>query len=63
MEHPIATAASLAKQTGLTQTTINKSLKHLQKLAIVAELTNQNWNRIFSYAGYVAIMNQGTELP
>jgi len=63
LEHPIATAASLAKQTGLTQATINKSLTHLQKLAIVAELTDQKRNRIFSYAGYIAIMNQGTELP
>ena len=63
MEHPIATAASLSKQTGLTQATVNKSLVHLQKLGIVTEMTEQKRNRIFSYAGYIEIMNQGTELP
>jgi Fic family protein len=63
MEHPIATAASLAKQASLTQATVNKSLVHLQKLGIVTELTGQKRNRIFSYAGYIKIMNQGTELP
>ena len=63
MAHPIATAASLAKQAGLTQATVNKSLVHLQKLGIVTELTEQKRNRIFSYAGYIEIMNQGTELP
>jgi len=63
MEHPIATAASLAKTASLTQATVNKSLVHLQKLGIVTELTEQRRNRVFSYAGYIEIMNRGTELP
>ena len=63
MAHPIATAATLATQTGLTQATVNKSLVHLQRLGVVTELTAQKRNRIFSYAAFIDIMNQGSELP
>lgn len=47
----------------ITPATINKSLEHLQRLGIVRELTSRKRNRVFSYAGYLEIMNQGTELP
>lgn len=63
MEHPIATAGSLVKETGLTAATINKALGHLEHLGIVNELTAQKRNRLFSYAGYIEIMSRGTELP
>jgi Fic family protein len=63
MEHPIATSGSLVKKTGITPSTVNKSLGHLEQLGIVRELTAQKRNRIFSYAGYVEIMSRGTELP
>jgi hypothetical protein len=29
----------------------------------VKELTGKKRNRLFSYAGYIEIMNRGTELP
>jgi Fic family protein len=63
MEHPIATSASLAEKTGLTPATVNKALGHLGQLGIVKELTAQKRNRLFSCAGYIEIMNRGTELP
>jgi Fic family protein len=63
LEHPIATATLLSKKTGLSPATINKCLVHLEHLDIVKELTLKKRNRIFSYAKYVKIMNQGTELP
>jgi len=63
LEHPIATVGWLAAKTRLTQATVNKSLAHLEGLGIVRELTKQKRNRLFSYARYVEIMNQGTELP
>ncbi len=63
MEHPIATSGWLAKKTGITPATINKALGHLEKLGIVRKLTARKRNRLFSYAGYVDIMNWGTELP
>ncbi|MBW2168402.1 MAG: Fic family protein, partial [Deltaproteobacteria bacterium] len=43
--------------------TVNNCLDHLEHLGIVRELTGAKRNRIFSYTGYVEIMNQGTDLP
>jgi Fic family protein len=63
MEHPIATAGSLVEKTGITPATVNKALGHLERLAIVRELTAQKRNRLFSYSGYVDIMSRGTEPP
>ncbi len=63
MEHPIATSSWLAKKTDITATTVNNALEHLTQLGIVRELTAQKRNRLFSYAKYIEIMNQGTELP
>lgn len=50
---PIATSAALVKITGLTAATVNKSLAHLETLGIVAELTNRQRGRVFSYRRYV----------
>ncbi len=63
MERPIITAGWLVKKTGITPATVNKCLAHLERLGIVRELTSRKRNRLFSYTGYVDIMNQGTELP
>jgi len=63
MEHPLATSGSLVEKTGITPTTVNKALGHLEQLDIVKELTAQKRNRLFSYAGYIEIMSRGTELP
>lgn len=63
MERPIATAGWLVEKIGISPATINKCLDHLEHLGIVRELTGKKRNRIFSYAGYVEIMNRGTELP
>ncbi|MFH0729052.1 MAG: Fic family protein [Pseudomonadota bacterium] len=61
MEHPIATSGWLVKKTGITPATVNKSLGHLEQLGIVRELTARKRNRLFSYTGYVNILNRGTE--
>lgn len=63
MEHPIATSNWLVKKTGITPATVNKALGHLEQLGVVRELTAQKRNRLFSYSGYVEIMNRGTEPP
>ncbi len=56
---PIATAASLVAATGLTPATVNKSLAHLERIGVVAELTRKLRGRVFSYARYVEILNEG----
>ena len=63
MEHPIATSNYLVKKTRLTPATVNKALSNLGRLGVVEELTARKRGRIFSYAAYLEIMNQGTELP
>jgi Fic family protein len=63
IEHPIATSGLLVTKTGISHATVNKGLTHLRDLGIVKELTSKKRNRLFSYAGYIQIMNMGTELP
>lgn len=63
MEHPIATSGWLVNKTGITAATVNKALAHLEQLEIVHELTAQRRNRLFSYSGYIEILNRGTEIP
>jgi len=63
MERPITDSGWLVKKTGITPATVNKCLRHLERLGIVKELTSRKRNRIFSYTEYLEILNQGTELP
>jgi Fic family protein len=60
---PITDSSWLVGKTGITAATVNKCLRHLQRLDIVKELTSRKRNKVFSYTGYLEIMNQGTELP
>jgi len=60
---PLATAASLAATTKLTPATVNKALVHLEHVGVVTELTRKQRGRVFSYARYVAILNEGMALP
>jgi Fic family protein len=62
MEHPITHASWLKEKTGIASATINKCLVQLEKLGIVCELTGHKRNRLFSYVGYVDLMNRGIEL-
>jgi len=63
MGRPITTSNWLVVKTGITAATVNKCLANLERLGIVRELTSRKRNRVFSYAGYLEIMSQGTELP
>lgn len=58
MERPITTSGWLVEKTGITPATVNKALSHLERLGIVRELTSRKRNRLFSYTGYLDIMNQ-----
>jgi Fic family protein len=53
---PMVTSAALVKITGLTAATVNKSLAHLETLGVVAELTNRQRGRVFSYRRYVDVL-------
>lgn len=58
---PIISALAGADETGLTRQTVLLSLKHLQKLGIVRELTGKERHRLFVYDEYVNILSEGTE--
>jgi Fic family protein len=60
---PIATSAALVKATRLTPATVNKSLAHLERIGIVAELTNRQRGRVFSYRRYVEELAAELEAP
>lgn len=63
IKQPISTAKLLAKSTELTIATVNNVLSQFVRLGIVREITNKKRNRLFSYAAYIHILNEGTELP
>jgi Fic family protein len=59
-QNPFATAGALVKQTGLTAPTINAALADLHRLGIVEEVTGRRRGRVFGYAAYLDILNEGT---
>jgi len=63
LQRPIATSNWLSKATGISPATVNNCLNHLEKLGIMQELTGRKRDRIFSYTGYIEIINKGTDLP
>jgi Fic family protein len=50
---PITNSLALVKATGLTAATVNKSLVHLERIGVIAELTNRQRGRVFAYRRYV----------
>jgi Fic family protein len=63
LERPMASPNRIQEKTQLSPATVNACLRELEKLGIVEEVTGQKRNRLYSYAEYLRIMNQGTELP
>ena len=63
MQRPIVSVGAVAELTGLTFVTANRALGHLQELGVVAELTGQRRNRLFSYTSYIDALARGTEPP
>jgi len=60
-KNPITTSKHLVNEIGLTPITVNKALKNLENLGIITEITNQKRNRVYSYSGYLKIVNEGIE--
>jgi len=58
---PIISVAIASKELSLSAPTITAALGHLQKLGIVTETTGRNYGRLYAYAKYLKILNEGTE--
>ena len=54
---PVAGAAWIAKEAGLTQASVNKALVELIRLGIVRELTGGARNRVFAYDAHLKLLN------
>jgi Fic family protein len=63
LERPIVSPKWIQEKVKLSPATVNACLKELEKLGVVNEITGQKRNRLYSYAKYIDIMNQGIELP
>ncbi len=63
LERPMASPNWVQEKTQLSPATVNACLRELEQLGIVKEITGQKRNRLYSYAEYIRIMSQGTELP
>lgn len=58
---PISAAAKIIEHTGLSVPTVHASLRSLEDLGIVRELTGRQRYRYFSYSRYLDILSEGTE--
>lgn len=59
---PITTAKRLAEDSGVTLPTALSTLAALRSRGVVDEVSGKKKNRVFTYARYLEILNQGTDL-
>ena len=60
---PICSLQQVTRTTGLTFPTAGTAMEELVTLGLARELTGKRRNRLFAYDPYLAILNEGTELP
>ncbi len=60
-QSPVLTAPKAVELTRLTFPTVLASMKHLEKLRIVRELTGKQRDRVFAYNSYIKTLSEGTE--
>lgn len=58
---PLLSTTHGIELTGLTRPTVIAALERLEELGVVREVTGQERSRIYLYAAYMDILNQGTE--
>ena len=59
----ITTIPEATKRLPLSEPTVASALAHLEELGVVRELTGRARGRTYAYDEYLAILNEGTELP
>ena len=60
-ERPVGAVADMARRLGISTPTVAKSLRHLEALGVVKEITGRHRGRMFSYDAYLNVLAQGTE--
>ncbi|GBE07024.1 adenosine monophosphate-protein transferase SoFic [bacterium BMS3Bbin11] len=62
-QRPIISIKAACKALELTHPAVNKSLRKLEEMNIVEEITGRQRNRLYQYASYMNILNEGLEPP
>ena len=60
-EKVVLSIPGASRRLELSQPTITESMRHLERLQIVREMTGRKRNRIFVYDAYMKILEEGTE--
>ena len=60
--HPISNTRTIVKSSQSSLQTVLRSLRALEEIGLVKELTGKHNNKIFIYKNYINIINKGTEL-
>lgn len=60
-QRPLIAIQDAATRLGISTPTIGKSIRHLEDLGIVKEITGRQRGRVFIYSAYLAILSTGTE--
>ena len=60
---PVQSVSSICASTGLSFPAASSAMELLVDLGVARELTGKRRNRVFLYDRYIAILNEGTELP
>ena len=60
---PILSIGGTAEKTGASFPTVANAVEHMERLGILREITGKQRKRLFVYDRYLAILNEGTELP
>jgi Fic family protein len=55
---PLSTIASLTVDTNLSVPTVTKAIQALESEGLVREITGRKRGRVYSYHGYLSIMNE-----
>ena len=61
--NPILSIADASAKTGISFPTVASAVAHMQRLGVLREITRKRRKRLFVYDAYLAILNEGTELP
>ena len=57
-QHPVTSAAAVARTLGVSHPTATRSLRTLEKHGIIREITGTDYRRLYAYTEYLDILNE-----
>ena len=62
-QKPILSIPAACKALALTHPAVSKSLRRMEQMGIVREMTGRQRNRLYVYDAYLRTLSEGTEIP